>query len=263
MNIIAIANQKGGVGKTTTAVNLSACLARSGRSTLLVDLDPQCNATEHVKAKSPDDETISSYALIADKEPDLEQIIAPIGPNWQLAPGHIALAEIDMNMSSALNREARLRRALTRLNPKPEYVVIDCAPSLSISTMNALCAATHLIIAVQTNSFSYKALKRLMTIVEDVVDQSNPDLKVFALATMHRAGVNINEDILARIREDFEGLAFDSTIRYTTAFVEASEAGRPIIDYANGSKGHQDFESLTKELIERVERKQSQKAKVR
>jgi chromosome partitioning protein len=254
MKTIVIANQKGGVGKTTTAVNLATCLARTGRRVLLVDLDPQANATDHLGQETPQDELTSSYGLMADKTPDMEAIIRPIGPNLQLAPGHLALAEIDLKLVSVISREQRLARSLAQLEGSLDYVVIDCAPSLGISTVNAFCAATHIIVAIQTNWFAYAALKRLMAIVNDVMEESNPGLQVYALATIHRANVNVNKDVLEKIQEDFQSLALDTIIRHTATLVESSAARMPIVEYAHGSRAHQDYDQLTQEIITRVER---------
>lgn len=260
MKIIAIANQKGGVGKTTTAVNLSASLARSGRRTLLIDFDPQSNATIHTNIKNPDSEKESSYALISEKQPELGAIIKPISPNWQIIPAHIALAEIDIQLFSVMNREMRLKKVLERVDTDFDYVVIDCAPSLSITTVNALCAATHAIIAIQTNWFAYEAIKRLMAIVGDVIDESNHNLVTYALATMHRKNVNIHEEVLTQIHNDFQELMLETVIPYTATLPEASAARMPICDYADGSKADIAYNSLTKEIIARVEN--TQKAQV-
>ena len=258
MITIAIANQKGGVGKTTTAVNLSACLARQGRRVLVIDLDPQANATDHLGLKNPDDERESSYALIADKSPDFKAIIHPVAPNLQVAPGHIALAEMDIKLFNAINREARLSRALEQLAPDFDYAIIDCAPNLGITTVNAFCAASHVIVAIQTNWFAYEALRRLMAIISDVIDESNPDLKVFALATLHRSTVNVNREVLNKIKEDFDDLALEASIPHTATLVEASASHQTILDYAHGSKGHQAYEQLAQEIIRRVERQSAQ-----
>ncbi len=258
MNIIAIANQKGGVGKTTTAVNLSACLARMGRRVLLVDLDPQANATDYLGLKNPDNEMESSYALIADKSPNFKSIIKPVTPNLQLAPGHIALAEMDIKLFNAINREARLARALEQLSGDFDYAIVDCAPNLGITTVNAFCAATQVIIAIQTNWFAYEALRRLMAIIQDVIDESNPDLSVYALATIHRSTVNVNREVLAKIKQDFTDLALETTIPHTATLVESSAAHQTILDYAHGSKAHQAYEQLAQEIISRVERPSQQ-----
>lgn len=256
MKVIAIANQKGGVGKTATAVNLSAILARSGNRTLLIDLDGQCNATTHVGKDVPTDENESSYALISERAPDLSKIIQPLGPNWSLIPAHIALAEIDIRLFSVMNRESRMKKALETIKKDYDFVIVDCSPSLSITIVNTLVAATHLIIIIQTNWFAYAAVKRLMTVVGDVVDESNPKLVTYALATMHRKNVNIHEDVLEQIRKDFRDLTFNSVIPYTATLAEATAAQQPICDYADGSKAHIAYESLAKELITRVGIKQ-------
>lgn len=259
MKIIAIANQKGGVGKTTTAVNLSASLARSGRRTLLIDFDPQSNATIHVGAEMPASELESSYALISERQPDVSRLIKPVGPNWQLIAGHIALAEIDIQIFNVMNREQRLKKALLPLEAQFDYAIVDCAPSLSITTVNALCAAHYAVIAIQTNWFAYEALKRLMSIVGDVIDESNPGLTVFALATMHRRNVNIHEEVLEQIKTDFQGLMLQSVIPYTATLPEASAAKMPICDYADGSKADLAYQSLAKEIVERVENNEETK----
>ena len=253
MKTIAIANQKGGVGKTTTAVNLAACLSRLGRRVLLIDLDPQANATDHLGAEAPADERHSSYALISEKTPDFPSILRAFGPNLQIAPGHIALAEIDIKLFTSINRETRLQRALASLSEQFDYAIIDCAPSLGIATINAFCAATHIIITIQTNWFAYEALTRLTAIVADVIEESNPGLVTYALATLHRSGVNVNRDVLARIQSDFEELALQSVIRHNATLAEASVARQPIVEYAHGSRGHQDYQALAEEVIKRVE----------
>lgn len=181
---------------------------------------------------------------------------------YRLRPVTIALAEIDIRLFNAINRETRLLRALSQIEESFDYAIIDCAPSLGIATVNAFCAATHLLITIQTNWFAYEALKRLMAIASDVMEESNPNLVTYALATLHRANVNVNRDVLAKIQEDFKSLALASVIRHTATLAEASVNQQPIIDYAHGSKGHQDYQALAEEIISRVERQDSQASQV-
>jgi chromosome partitioning protein len=259
MAVIAIANQKGGTAKTTTAVNLGACLAHAGRNVLLVDLDAQCNLTTHLGIDPPADERRTSYGLLTDKSADAAGAVLPVGPNLAVIPGHIALAEVDLKLHAVMNSHTRLKRAFAVLN-REGYILIDCAPTLGLSTLNAFTAATHLIVAIQTNWFAYEALKRLMFIVDDVLDEANPDLVVYALATLHRANVNNNRDVLAKIEETFGDLTLRAIIRHTATLAEAATAGQSIVDYAHGSRGHKDYEALAEEIIDRVERNQGSKA---
>jgi chromosome partitioning protein len=252
MKTIAIANQKGGVGKTTTAVNLSACLARLGQRVLLVDLDQQVNATQHLGAEIPSSEEQSSFALLVASSPHVKDLVRGVGPNLALIPAHIALAEVDLRLASAVNPDGRLVRALAQVKDDYDYAILDCPPSLGRATINAFCAATHLIVAVETAWFSYEAVTRLMTIANDVIEQFNPDLKVYALATLHRAQVNVHRDVLQRVQEVFQAWAFETVIRHTAAFVEAAAAHQSIAEYAHGSRGHQDYAALADELLRKT-----------
>jgi chromosome partitioning protein len=129
---------------------------------------------------------------------------------------------MDIKLFNTINRETRLQRSLQELEPSLDYVIIDCALNLGITTVNAFCAATHVLIAIQTNWFAYEALRRLMAIIQDVIDESNPELVVYALATIHRANVNVNRDVLDQIRRDFDNLTLETTIPHTATLVEAS-----------------------------------------
>jgi chromosome partitioning protein len=247
--IISVANQKGGVGKTTTAVNLSGCLAGRGERVLLIDLDGQGNATSHLGIEIPESEESTSYALLADPEPDIEKLAVPVAANLLLVPGHIALAEVDIKLFSQINRDTRLARALQPIADSVDFVVIDCPPSLGMATVNALSASTDVVICVQTNVFAYEAVRRLLAIIKVVKKELAPDLAIHALATLHRPTVNLNKSVLEKIAQNFPHQTLQTSISQTAALTEAAAAGQTIIDYANGSRGHQDYEKLTSELL--------------
>ena len=257
--IISIANQKGGVGKTTTAVNFSGCLAGRGERVLLIDLDGQGNATSHLGVEIPESEEVTSYALLADPEPDIEKLVVPVAENLLLVPGHIALAEVDIKLFSQINRDTRLARALRSVSDSVDFVIIDCPPSLGMATVNALSASTDVIICVQTNVFAYEAVRRLLAIIKVVKKELAPNLSIHALATLHRPTVNLNKSVLEKVSQNFPDQTLHATISQTAALTEAAAAGLTIIDYANGSRGHQDYEKLTDEFLHII-RKRNKKS---
>ena len=227
--VISIANQKGGVGKTTTAVNLSGCLAGRGERVLLIDLDGQGNATSHLGVEIPESEDSTSYALLATAEPDIEKLAVPVASNLLLIPGHIALAEVDIKLFSQINRDTRLARAIQPFADDVDFVIIDCPPSLGMATVNALSASTDVVICVQTNVFAYEAVRRLLAIIKVVKKELAPNLAIHALATLHRSTVNLNKSVLEKITQNFPNQTLQTTICQTAALTEAAAAGQTIM----------------------------------
>jgi len=252
MTVIAIANQKGGVGKTTTAVNLAACLARDGRRVLLIDLDHQANATDHLGVEPPEEERHSSWALIAERDPDFASLLRPAGPNLVLAPASVALADVDLDLASALSRERRLAYTLRRLEGDYDYAILDCPPSLGLVTLNALAAARRVLITIQTNRWAFSAQRRILKLVAELRDEINPSLGFYALATMHRTNVIVHREVLEKMREHFEEIALSTIIRFTATLPEAASARQTIVDYAEGSKAHLDYKQLAAEIDARL-----------
>jgi chromosome partitioning protein len=171
-------------------------------ATLLIDLDPQANATNHVGI-DPVENGMSSYNLLADKRCDPSKAIIPISPNLQIIPASLALAEIDLVLANVLHRENRLTKALERFPSRYDFIILDTPPNLGMATLNAFGTSSIVIVAIQTNWFGLEAIKRLMAILEDVVEEANPELEVFALATLHRGNVNVNRDMLEAIQRTF------------------------------------------------------------
>jgi chromosome partitioning protein len=160
-------------------------------------------------------------------------------------------------MQGVFRREERLTRALEAL--KYDYCLVDCAPSLGVSTINAFCAATAVLICIQTNKWALQAIRRLVKHIDDVRDEANPSLILWALPTLHRSGTNLHRDVLAKIDEVF-GEQTLPPIRHTVAFAEAAAAGQSIVEYANGSRGHQDYRVIAEEVIRRVEGREQAEA---
>jgi chromosome partitioning protein len=166
---ITIANQKGGVGKTTTAVNLSACLAKLGRRVLVVDLDSQANCTSHF-GTDPEAERPNAYHALTDSDSELRSVVLNVRPNLDLVPASLDLATLDLQLASAVNRDRRLHKQLRAIQACYDYVLIDCPPSLGVATINAFAACTHLIVCIQTHMFSYSGMTRLLDTAVAVMD---------------------------------------------------------------------------------------------
>lgn len=261
MKVIAIANQKGGVGKTTTAVNLAACLSRIGRSTILIDLDAQANATTHL-GLNPFDPRQTIYEVLRGQK-SIDEVVVQVPGGIVLVPANLFLAELDLELMGEMNRENKLRKAIEPLEHRYQYVIIDCPPNLGMATINAFCGCDSVIIPVQTNFFAIDAVTRLLLTLQKVVKEYRYEIQVYALATMFEKNINVQKQVLAQIRAKFEAQMLESIIHKNTRLVETSSAGLPITEYDQICSGYVDYLRLAKELINEFESQSEEKANIR
>lgn len=248
--IIALANQKGGVGKTTTAINVAACLAMMGHKTLLIDSDPQANATSGL-GLSIDDNGVYDVLIGGGH---IESLIKPV-PSVEglfIVPSSINLAGAEVEMVGVTNASFKLREALESVRNNYEYILIDCSPSLGLITLNALNAADSLLVPVQCEFFSLEGIGKLLNTFKMIKEHQNPDLEIegFVL-TMYDARLNIANQVASEMKEHFRGLVYDTIIQRNVRLTEAPSFGLPVIVYDPRSKGAKSYLALTKELLDR------------
>ncbi len=247
--VIAVANQKGGVGKTTTAVNLSACLAVHEAETLLVDGDPQANATSGVGVSVGKDDATTYEVIMAGHS--LQDIIVPTDvPHLSVAPADPRLVGAEVELVELPARESRLRRGLADVRARYRYVFIDCPPSLGLLTLNALVAADTVLVPIQCEYYALEGLSRLLETVSLVKESLNPSLELEGvLLTMYDRRVRITEQVAEEVRDFFRGKVFQTTIPRNVRLSEAPSFGQPIVLYDLLSSGAESYMELAKEVM--------------
>ncbi|MCW1929057.1 ParA family protein [Bhargavaea beijingensis] len=247
--IISIANQKGGVGKTTTSVNLSACLAYLGKKVLLIDTDPQGNATSGVGINKGDVQNCIYDVLIDDA--DVRSAVMPTKVEGLcVIPATIALAGAEIELVSTISREVRLKHALDELKDEYDYIIIDCPPSLGLLTLNALTASDGLIIPVQCEYYALEGLSQLLSTIRLVQKHLNQDLMIDGvLLTMFDARTNLGIQVIEEVKKYFQDKVYHTVIARNVRLSEAPSHGEPIIVYDPRSRGAEFYLELAKEVI--------------
>jgi chromosome partitioning protein len=252
MRIIAIINQKGGCGKTTTGINLAACLARLGQKTLLVDMDPQGHCGVGLAVPEDQIERTVYDCLIEPsdgKAAKISEIVWQIASDFDLAPSNIKLAAFEQIFAGRPGREDRLLKALDTVRPTYDWCVIDCPPSVGLLTFNALRACDEVLVPVETGFFSLHGLSKVMETLELLKERVNKDVLIRVLPTLYDTRTKLAREVLQELRAKFRDYLMESTINFNTKLKEAASFGQPITEYDPGSRGYKDFVNLARELM--------------
>ncbi|CAI3378205.1 AAA family ATPase [Enterococcus cecorum] len=251
VRIISVANQKGGVGKTTTTVNLGASLAYLGKKVLLVDIDAQGNATSGVGIRKPDVKE-DIYDILVN-EVDIKETILPTSrENLFIVPATLQLAGAEIELTSMMARESRLKLALNEIKDDYDYILIDCPPSLGHLTINAFTASDSILIPVQCEYYALEGLSQLLNTVRLVQKHFNPDLAIEGvLLTMFDARTNLGAEVVEEVRRYFQEKVYETVIPRNVRLSEAPSHGLSIIDYDIRSKGAEVYQALAKEVLAR------------
>ena len=250
--VIAIANQKGGVGKTTTAINLAASLAALEKKVLIIDADPQANTTSGLNFSPDNDEKRTLYEVMIGELDVHNALIQTEISNLHMVPSHINLVAVEIEMLDAEDRESILKKAIAPIRNEYDYIVIDCSPSLGLITVNSLTAADSVMIPVQPEFFALEGLGKLLQTIRLVQNGVNPDLTIEGfVVTMFDGRTKVHTQVLNQLREHFKDMVFNTIIQRNIRLSEAPSHGKPIILYDVMSNGTSNYLNLAKEVLEK------------
>lgn len=252
MRTIAIVNQKGGCGKTTTSINLAACLARLGQKTLLADMDPQGHCA--VGLAVPDEQierTIYDCLIEPQDGPcaKISDVVWQIATDFDLCPANIRLAAFEQVFSGRVGRDDRLGRALEAVKSNYQWCIIDCPPSVGLLAFNALKACDEVLVPVETGFFSLHGLTKMMETLEEMRQRCGKDILIRVLPTLYDTRTKLAREVLGELRSKYKSYLMESTVNFNTKLKEAASFGQPITEYDPGSRGYKDFVNLARELM--------------
>jgi chromosome partitioning protein len=251
MRVISIANQKGGCGKTTSAINLSACLAYKGRKVLLIDMDPQGHSAVGLNIRTSElEKTVCDtlYDPNGDKAV-LNDVIVKVDDNFDIAPSNISLSALEQHLSKVQGRETKLKEAIDGLYQIYDYVIIDCPPSLGLLTFNSLIASTEVMVPIEMSLFSLHGISKLLKIIDLVREKTGHEVRIKVVATMVDKRTRISKEVLQEIQKHFQNSMFITVIHTNVTLKEAASFGKSIVNYDQKSAGFRDYMALAKEVI--------------